>query len=99
MKIQKLLFNKIKQHLTDNYGLDMFSADIRFAYVIYNVIMQEYHDIMTFRLILVETYTEYINKDIAYSAFEKSVFRTFNKIGTDKKAVEVVMSIAEKIEF
>ena len=98
MKIQKLLFNKIKQYLIDNYGLDMFSADIRLAYVIYNVIMQEYRDMIIYRLILVETYQEYIDKSVSFYAFDKSVVRTIRKFEKVKKPIEVVMGIAEKIE-
>jgi len=97
--IQKLLFNKIKEYLTDNYGLDMYSADIRLAYVIYHVKMQEYHGVMPLRLIVIETYAEYADKDVTFYAFDKSVARTASKIDNSKKTINVIMSIAEKIEI
>ena len=103
--IQKLLFSKIKALLEEKYELDMTSSDIRLAYVIYNVLMQEYHDIVNMRLILMETYQAYIDQNVSYVTFERGIYRTLQKITKDSKPndvkfvqVKLILAIAEEIE-
>jgi len=100
--IQKLIFKRVKETLENKYGLDMSTADIRLAYVIYHLFVQEYDDIIQIRYILKGTYKNYINKNVDFLAFEKSVYRSLNKIfGTAKQRSNVknLLAIKDSVEL
>ena len=102
MMIQKLILNRIKETLTEKYKLDMLSADVRLAYVIYHLYMQEYNDLFKTGAVLQDTYDNYIDKSVDYVAFKKSIYRTLNKVfgaSPEKRHAENLIKIKESIKF
>ncbi len=94
--MQKTIFTSIKGFLTAK-GLDMKSADIRYAFVLYYVFMETFNDYMGIRKIA-DYIIEQNELKCTQSAFTRSYMRTKKKLenlGVGSDVYELALEFAQ----
>lgn len=96
--VQKKIFQSIKEMLTEQ-GLDMFSADIRLAYFVYYMYMEDEDDIITISSLADKALSDSGLK-VTKVAFIRSCYRSLAKIGLDSKdKIRALHILAQKVKL
>lgn len=103
MKIEKKLLQRIKTLLErESPDLDMFTADVRLAYVVYYAYQQDLIEIIDLRNVIKGAHERFSDIDVSYVAFERSVYRALEKLcgtwqdGQDSR-VKTFVKLLEKL--
>lgn len=99
-KLPMKLIERVKLHLAKNYGLNMLRGDVRFAYLIYYVYANEFHDLITLRGLINGAF-EMLSENgisVSYVAFERSCYSVLKRIADKGKYLEKVFEVAKEID-